>query len=83
MTSQKSSSMAESKPSSSVEKQYKTPPAKYKSKVWQFFGIDLNDDKKAVCKTCLQTMTYSGGTTNLCNNMKRHHGIDPLSKVTV
>lgn len=25
-------------------------------------------------------MAYSGGKTNLSNHMKRHHGIDPMSK---
>uniref|UniRef100_A0A3B3CYD9 BED-type domain-containing protein n=1 Tax=Oryzias melastigma TaxID=30732 RepID=A0A3B3CYD9_ORYME len=59
---------------------YRNVSAKFLSKVWEFFGLSTKDEKKAVCKTCLMEMAYTGGTTNLANHLKRHHGIDPFSK---
>lgn len=38
------------------------------------------DDKKAVCKSCLAEVKYTGGTTNLANHMKHDHGVDPNEK---
>ncbi|XP_060589799.1 E3 SUMO-protein ligase ZBED1-like [Ruditapes philippinarum] len=69
----KSATMSESR-------RYRNPPAKFTSNVWKYFGISIENEKKAVCKTCQGEMTYTGGTTNLSNHMKRHHGIDPISK---
>lgn len=47
-----------------------------KSKVWKYFGFDMEEDevgKRAHCRLCLAQIGYSGNTTNLYAHLQRHH----------
>ena len=58
-------------------------PAKFKSRVWQYFGfeniIDNNgirtlDKSKTVCKQCHAQISYgTGNTTNMFTHLQRKH----------
>lgn len=59
-------------------RQYRNPPASYKSYVWVHFGlpVDVKVTDKAICKRCLAEVKTSGGTSNLRTHMKRHQIYD-------
>ncbi|KAI1286846.1 E3 SUMO-protein ligase ZBED1 [Halotydeus destructor] len=50
-----------------------------RSEVWSYFGFIADDDgeiqdkKKAICKICATTLSYSGNTTNLFTHLKAMH----------
>ena len=56
-------------------------PAKFRSKVWKYFGFKIDRDGKtmndvAVCKTCFFESHYTGNTTNMAVHMRRHHKVN-------
>lgn len=58
-----------------VEPQLVSHP-RAKSKVWKYFGFDMEEDevgKRAHCRLCLAQIGYSGNTTNLYAHLQRHH----------
>ena len=42
--------------------------SKFKSYVWNYFGISKKDDKKSVCKSCLAEVTYTRRYNKLCHS---------------
>lgn len=50
-----------------------------RSEVWSYFGFmasdegEIQDKKKAICKICATTLSYSGNTTNLFTHLKAMH----------
>jgi len=50
-----------------------------RSEVWSYFGFLANDEgniedkRKAICKICATTLSYSGNTTNLFTHLKAMH----------
>ena len=50
-----------------------------RSEVWSYFGFIADDDgeiqdrKKAICKICATTLSYSGNTTNMFTHLKAMH----------
>lgn len=47
---------------------FKNAPAKYMSKVWKYFDISENNERKVVYKFCLSDVAYSRTTTNIANH---------------
>ena len=59
-----------------------SPPASYKSKVWQYIGFEERlvngvnkiDRSRAMCRLCKTTVACStGNTTNMANHLSRKH----------
>ena len=50
-----------------------------RSEVWSYFGFiaddegEIQDKRKAICKICATTLSYSGNTTNLFTHLKSMH----------
>ena len=50
-----------------------------RSEVWSYFGFiadedgEIQDRKKAICKICATTLSYSGNTTNMFTHLKAMH----------
>ena len=53
------------------------------SDVWKYF-TKTSDKKKAVCSICQKELSYSGGTTNLCDHLTLKHTLQyfPTSRAT-
>jgi hypothetical protein len=62
----------------------KDPQAKFRSRVWKYFGFvsadgvkdDANKDKN-ICKLCMSSVSYKArNTSNMSTHLKRKHGVD-------
>ena len=65
-----------------ADREIEDAPAKYKLKVWQYFGFEKTVDNsvksvnktKTVCKVCQSDISYATGTTtNMFTHLQRKH----------
>ena len=65
-----------------ADREIENVPAKYKSKVWQYFGFEKTVDNgvksvnktKTVCKVCQSDISYAMGTTTyMFTHLQRKH----------